>query len=241
MAKMLPRTLEPEVMASEEDARDYDAMNHSEVNVRFCDDLFAAMSLGGARVPDEGTELALDMGTGSAHVVIELARRAPRLNIVAIDLAEHMLALATRNVERAGLADRIRIERADAKATEWSDGAFGLVISNSLVHHVVDVGGTLREMWRLVRPKGLLFVRDLARPESEERLRALVSRYAPAFATADPAICGAQNRQRCLFEASLHAALTVDEVRTAAAGVGIPASAIQMTSDRHWTLAHFRP
>ncbi|MDP9151134.1 MAG: class I SAM-dependent methyltransferase [Myxococcota bacterium] len=238
---MLPRTLEPEVMDSEEEARDYDAMDLAEVNVRFCDDLCVAASGRGVPSTDARTKCALDMGTGSAHVVIELARRAPVLEIVAVDLAEKMLDLARRNVERAGFAGRIRLVRADAKATEWPDGAFDLVISNSLVHHVGDAGGALREMWRLVRPNGLLFVRDLARPESEGRLRALVSRYVPALDGGDTAMRAAHDRQRALFEASLHAALTVDEVRAAAARLGIPAGAIDMTSDRHWTLAHFRP
>ena len=84
-------------------------------------------------------------------------------------------------------------------------------------------------------------LRDLARPESEGRLRELVSRYAPAFEGGDTAMRDAHARQRALFDASLHAALTVDEVRAAAERIGIPAEAIDMTSDRHWTLAHGRP
>jgi hypothetical protein len=44
-------------------------------------------------------------------------------------------------------------------------------------------------------------------------------------------------RQAGLFEASLHAALTVDEVVALAAPLGIPSEAVRQTSDRHWTLS----
>jgi hypothetical protein len=48
-------------------------------------------------------------------------------------------------------------------------------------------------------------------------------------------------RQRDLFEASLRAALTADEVRRLVADLGVPPSAVRTTSDRHWTLACVKP
>ena len=48
---MLPRTLEPEVMDTAEEAADYDAMDHSEVNRVFVDDLLAAVSNQASTVP----------------------------------------------------------------------------------------------------------------------------------------------------------------------------------------------
>ena len=39
---MLPRVLEPEVMDKPEEAREYDAMDHSAVNLRFVADFLAA-------------------------------------------------------------------------------------------------------------------------------------------------------------------------------------------------------
>ena len=41
-AVMLPRTLEPEVMAPVEDATDYDRMDHSAVTRSFVDEFLAA-------------------------------------------------------------------------------------------------------------------------------------------------------------------------------------------------------
>ena len=222
----LPRTLEPEVMDTPREASDYDAMDHTEVNARFCSDLLALRPPG--RV--------LDVGTGTALIPIELCRRAPGMEVHAIDMASSMLAIARRNVAGAELGAHIHIESGDAKAMRWEDRAFDTVISNSLIHHMPDPGRVLREMFRLVRPGGVLFVRDLVRPESVVHVRQLVETYAPIQDFADAAVHAMHVRQRALFEASLHAALTLDEVVAVAAALGIRSEAVRLTSDRHWTL-----
>jgi 2-polyprenyl-3-methyl-5-hydroxy-6-metoxy-1,4-benzoquinol methylase len=227
----LPRTLEPEVMDTEQEARDYDAMDHGDVNVRFCDDLLAL----GVRLGR-----VLDVGTGPGLIPIELCRRAPAVEVDAIDLAAHMLALAERNVARAGLAGRIRVARVDAKATGRADGAYDAVVSNSIVHHIPEPAVVLREMARLVRRGGALFVRDLERPADAGRVSELATTYSPVPA-GEPEVRAMYERQQALLAASLHAALTADEVRAMVAPLGIPASAVRTTSDRHWTLAWVRP
>jgi len=223
----LPRTLEPEVMDTEQEARDYDAMDHGDVNARFCDDLLSL----GVRLGR-----VLDVGTGPGLIPIELCRRAPALRVDAIDLASHMLALAGRNVTRAGLADRIVLARVDAKATGHDDGTYDAVVSNSIVHHIPEPAMVFREMWRLVRRGGALFVRDLERPADAGRVTELARTYAPISA-GDPEVRALHERQHALLAASLHAALTAEEVRAMVAPLGIPASAVRTTSDRHWTLA----
>ncbi len=219
-------------MDTEQEARDYDAMDHAEVNARFCDDLMAME-------PPLGR--VLDVGTGTALIPIELCRRYVECVVDAIDLATHMLAVAHRNVARAGLGDRITIARLDAKATGWPAARFEIVMSNSIVHHIPEPGTALAEMYRLVKPGGLLFVRDLERPATAARVAELVDLYAPVPARASPESRAMHERQRALLEASLHAALTADEVRALVAPLGIPGSAVETTSDRHWTLAYTKP
>src|SRR4051794_26884832 len=103
---MLPRVLEPEVMDSAEEARDYDAMDHAQVNAAFVVDFLASW---------QGRNPLLDVGTGTAQIPIALCRQSVGAEVVAIDLADHMLSLGKLNVQRAGLAQRIHLERVDAK------------------------------------------------------------------------------------------------------------------------------
>jgi ubiquinone/menaquinone biosynthesis C-methylase UbiE len=213
---MLPRVLEPEVMDSAEEARDYNTIDHSQVNRVFVADFLAVW---------DGQGPILDVGTGTALIPIELCRQAPKAQIVAIDLAEHMLQVGRENVRKAGFAERIRLERQDAKHLTYPTHSFAAVISNSIVHHIPEPAAVLAEIVRVVRPGGLLFIRDLLRPSSEESLRHIVNMHA---ADHNP-------HQRKMFDDSLRAALSLDEIRSLVADLGFDPATVQQTTDRHWT------
>jgi len=219
---MLPRVLEPEVMDSEEEARDYDQMDHAAVNARFVADLLAEGPL-----DDSRSGPVLDLGTGTAQIPIELARAAPTVRIVAVDLAESMLALARKNVAAAGFAERIEVKRADGKRLPFADDAFFAVMSNSIVHHIPRPADAFAEALRVTRREGRLFFRDLLRPENGAEVDRLVALYA----------ADANDHQRALFDASLRAALTLDEVRAIVDALGLCPNCVVQTSDRHWTFA----
>jgi SAM-dependent methyltransferase len=221
---MLPRVLEPEVMDSAEDAADYDAMDHAAVNAVFVDDLVSR--LWSTPRPQDGVWEIFDAGTGTAQIPIALLQRGVRAVVTAADAAASMLAVGRRNVAAAGLDAQIHLVLRDCKALPETTGWFDVVMSNSLLHHLPEPGFALRECWRILRPGGLLFLRDLFRPDDDAAVEAIVQRYA-----------GDANRhQQQLFRESLHAALTVDEVRQLAMSEGIPPEWVAATSDRHWTL-----
>jgi ubiquinone/menaquinone biosynthesis C-methylase UbiE len=252
MSDMLQRVLEPEVMDTAAEAIDYDAMDHSAVNRLFVSDfLFAALEAGmpvdelpgpgrqtdvttpsprPSPVKGEGEASAeavavLDLGTGTAQIPVELCRRATGVCVSAVDLAAEMLQVAKINVESAALAHRIRLERIDAKRLPYPDGRFDAVISNSIVHHIPEPAGALAEAVRVVRRRGLLFVRDLLRPPDDATVRRLVATYA----------AGCNDHQRAMFDDSLRAALDLDEIRVLVADLGFAPETVRPTSDRHWT------
>lgn len=211
-------------MDTPEEASDYDAMDHGEVNRVFVTDLIAAMR------PTDAVSGALklsilDLGAGTAQIPIELCRRMETANVVAVDAAAAMLAVARRNVERAGLDRRIRLELADAKRLPFADGEFAAAISNSIVHHIPEPRSVLAEAVRTTARGGLLFIRDLLRPDDRETLDRLVETYA----------AGANEHQRRMFAESLHAALSLDEIRSLVAELGFARDTVTQTTDRHWT------
>jgi ubiquinone/menaquinone biosynthesis C-methylase UbiE len=229
---MLARVLEPEVMDTEEEASDYDSMDHSAVNAAFCEDFLS-------KSPD--VERVLDLGTGTARIPIELCARSKDAKVVAADLAERMLEVARKNVVDAGLEQRVTLQKIDAKSTHFPDASFSSVVCNSIIHHIPEPVSALAEMWRVLRPGGTLFVRDLARPDSDATVQELVNRYEGAPADASERARQSFVRQRALLDASLRASLTVPEVAALARSCGMPDGSVSMTSDRHWTLTCKKP
>ena len=231
----LQRVLEPEVMDTVDEAIAYDKMDHSEVNRRFAEDFLATgyaaeSDAAAAHGVNEGdvdalAGIAIDLGTGTALIPIEICRQSPTARILAVDLSISMLDLAKINVEVAGFPHRIQLDHIDAKGISYEDGQFAAVISNSIVHHIPQPAAVFAEAARLAATGGQLFFRDLARPASVEAVEQLVTTYAGN----EP-----EPSQR-MFRESLYAALTVDEVRDIIQPLGFPADSVNMTSDRHWT------
>ncbi len=218
----LERVLEPEVMDTYEEARDYDSMDHQAVNKLFVDDLLAVGNIGND---------ILDVGTGTAQIPVELCRQSEDCRIIAIDMAVHMLDLARFNIEVDGFTQRIFLQQIDAKDMLFESEMFDCVMSNSIIHHIPEPLAVLAESIRVTRPGGLLFFRDLLRPESGEEVAHLVSTYA-----------GDENEhQRQMFDDSLRAALSLSEVRAMISSLGFEAETVQATSDRHWTWIAIKP
>jgi ubiquinone/menaquinone biosynthesis C-methylase UbiE len=213
---VLKRILEVEVMDSLDEAIDYDTMDHSAVNRVFVDDLLAVRSTPGD---------VLDLGTGTALIPIELCRREPTCRVMAADAAVNMLQLARNNVESAGFFERIHVSHVDAKRLPYRDEMFDTVMSNSILHHIPEPVTVLREAVRVTKAGGQLFFRDLLRPEDDPTLAQLVETYA----------AGANEHQRQMFADSLHAALTLGEIRELVEQLGFDPHGVQATSDRHWT------
>ena len=220
---MIERLLEPEVMDSADEANDYDAMDHSQVNQVFVDDL---LSLASETWTAENIDI-LDLGTGTARIPIELCHRVEEIRVLAIDLAASMLDVAKMNIDFANLLDRIMLDLMDAKQLDLDDDRFDATISNSIIHHVPNPATVISETIRVTKPDGVVFLRDLMRPSSINEVDKLVQQYA-----------GAENEHaQEMFYNSLRAALSIDEMRDLVRSHGFDSSTVQATSDRHWTWA----
>ena len=81
-------------------------------------------------------------------------------------------------------------------------------------------------MIRVLSPGGVLFVRDLLRPDDRKTLDQLVAAYAG----------DANQHQQQMFRDSLNAALTLREIRQFLNELDKPVEWVVQTTDRHWTI-----
>jgi ubiquinone/menaquinone biosynthesis C-methylase UbiE len=217
VGSIVNRILEPEVMDTWLEATAYDAMDFVAVNTAFAADAIAL---------DPDAIKILDAGTGTARIPILMCQRRPQYLITAVDLAQSMLIVGQRNVEEAGLVQRIRLEQVDTKRMAYPDLEFDMLISNSLVHHLPDPLSFFQEVKRLVRPGGAILIRDLIRPEDDEIVNDLVDRIGSGY----------DARQQQLFRDSLKAALTLAEVQAAIDLVGLQDVKLTQSSELHWSI-----
>jgi release factor glutamine methyltransferase len=75
----------------------------------------------------------LDVGTGSGCIAVSIAKFAANARLVATDISAEAIAVARCNVDKHGLADRVRAVRADLfdfPAEFLPPGGFDLMVSN---------------------------------------------------------------------------------------------------------------
>jgi len=163
----------------------------------------------------------VDLGCGPGNITLRLAEALPEAEVIGVDGAGTMLAVARARVPEP---DRRRVEFLQAVLPSGKVAMpCDLVVSNSLLHHLHDPSVFWREVRAWARPDAFVFVGDLSRPESPARVDALVEAYAhdaPPVLQED-------------FRASLFAAFDDDELRAQLAEAGLAHLDVDHPTDRH--------
>jgi len=110
----------------------------------------------------------LDVGTGPGYLPVEIAKRAPNLELVGIDLSPAMVAIATKNAEKREVSDRVRVQRANAADLPFEDGYFDLVVSTLSLHHWLRPSECLKEINRVLKENGEAWIYDARRDTTKE-------------------------------------------------------------------------
>jgi SAM-dependent methyltransferase len=119
-------------------------------------DRFGAATV--SRLPLAAGHSVLDLCCGAGASAIPAARRVgPAGRVLGIDVAEPLLAMARARAAGEALA-RAEFRYGDATRTGLPDGGFDAVICVFGVFFAADMAGFVAEMYRLVRPGGVLAV-----------------------------------------------------------------------------------
>ena len=109
----------------------------------------------------------LDLATGTGDMAIVLAKRMRGAHITGADPSEGMLAIAEKKIAKKHLSERIKLEVAEAEKLPYADGSFDAVTVVFGVRNFHDIGAGLREMHRVLRRKGMVFIMEFSMPRGK--------------------------------------------------------------------------
>lgn len=208
------RVLEPELMEDEAQAVAYAQADFDAPNAAFVDALLARFP----RLPE--ALRGVDLGCGPADIPRRLLSRMPGWRFDAVDGSAAMLAAGTQ--KHGAPDDRLRLHVARVPNTGLPAASYGLILSNSLLHHLPDAQALWSAVAQLGAPGAAVLIGDLFRPETLEMAQATVDRWS----SGEPEVL------RVDFFNSLCAAFTPDEVRAQLHAAGLPLT-VEVVSDRH--------
>lgn len=105
-----------------------------------------------------------DLGCGAGELTAFLAGRCAR--VVAVDHSANMLETARRHVR----AENVEFRRGELDDLPLADAEADAVFLNLVWHHVADMDRVAREVYRVLRPRGVAVICDLL-PHDEEWMR----------------------------------------------------------------------
>ncbi|QOR74790.1 bifunctional demethylmenaquinone methyltransferase/2-methoxy-6-polyprenyl-1,4-benzoquinol methylase UbiE [Cruoricaptor ignavus] len=106
----------------------------------------------------------LDVATGTGDLAIAI-HRGTGAQVTGLDLSQQMLNVGTEKIKNAGLSTGIRMMKGDAENLPFQDDTFDAVSVAFGVRNFENLEMGLREMRRVVKPGGSVFILEFSQVE----------------------------------------------------------------------------
>jgi ubiquinone/menaquinone biosynthesis C-methylase UbiE len=102
----------------------------------------------------------LDCGCGPGSITLGLAELVAPAEVIGIDASAELIATAQSAAESAGLSN-VTLQTGDLYSLPFDENSFDAIWVHAVLEHLKDVPAALREMVRVLKPGGIIGVREL--------------------------------------------------------------------------------
>ena len=174
-----------------------------------------ARQLGLRLLAPSGSQRVLELGFGTGHALVEIARcLSGSGRVFGIDVSPSMRDIAERRVQAAGVEDRIaELRLGDAKELPYDSGSFDAVFASFTLElfSETEIPLVLGECSRVLRPHGRLGVvsmQDDGRNTTAVDLYRFLHRHFPHIVDCQP-IDARSHLERTGFQVIAHAGVSI--------------------------------
>jgi len=100
----------------------------------------------------------LDLGAGNGYISRAVARSVNK--VYAVDISAEMLKELGKKAREAGIGNITAIE-ADGQDVPLEESSIDVILANMYLHHIEEPVIAIKEMYRLLKPGGTVFLADL--------------------------------------------------------------------------------
>jgi SAM-dependent methyltransferase len=169
--------------------------------------------------------MILDVGTRVGLVLLKVLWQNENFYAIGMDTSGSLIERARETAQAWGLGERAFFQVGDARKMRLKTAYFDLVISDSTLHVFDDPVSVLREINRVLKPKGALLIRDLQRPSRLQMARK-IDEYSELYGV----------RMRPYGESALRAAFTRPEVETLVKDSGLERVRVSEPDQHHFVI-----
>lgn len=108
----------------------------------------------------------LDVAVGTGDLALELLLQNKAEQVTGIDLSDEMMRLAAHKADKAGLAERLTLQNANAQALPFANSTFDAVACSFGIRNFAELDKGLQEMNRVLKPGGELLILEFAYPSN---------------------------------------------------------------------------
>jgi ubiquinone/menaquinone biosynthesis C-methylase UbiE len=169
--------------------------------------------------------ILLDVGTRVGLIALKMVWHNENLVAMGLDTSGPLVERARATAAGWDLNDRAVFQVGDPRNMRFKSEYFDLVVSDCAMHRFDNVVEVLREIRRVLKPKGALLIRDYSRPNRLKmigRIQQHTERLGDAM--------------RPQLEQALQAAYTPEEIRQALAEAGLSGVTIDESNPEYIVL-----